>query len=85
MTPEEADIFLRTAKGHCPKHYPLFLTALRAGLRGGELVALHRGDLHFGEDAHDPNRYILVQRNYDRHSGRFLTPKSKKSRRVDLI
>jgi len=84
LTPEEADRFLRTAKEHCSKHCSLFLTALRAGLRGGELVALRWGDFHFGEDARDPNRYLLVQRNYDRHSGRFLTPKSKKPRRVDL-
>jgi len=84
LTPEEADRFLRTAKEYCPKHYPLFLTALRAGLRAGELVAVHWGDFQFGRDAQDPNRYLLVQRNYDRHSGRFVTPKSKKPRRVDL-
>jgi integrase len=36
----------------------------------------------FEDSAQDPNRYILVQRNYAQ--GRFTTPKSKKSRRVDL-
>ena len=56
--------------------------ALRAGLRKGELIALKWGDVHFGESAEDPNRYILVQRNYSH--GRFTTPKSKEARRVDL-
>src|SRR6266480_5720464 len=36
----------------------------------------------FGVSPADPNRYILVQRNYS--LGRFTSPKSKKSRRVDL-
>jgi hypothetical protein len=38
--------------------------------------------IQFGESPEDPNRYVLVQRNYSH--GRFTTPKSKKSRRVDL-
>lgn len=40
------------------------------------------GDIQFGSDEEDPNRYILVQHNYV--LGHFTTPKSKKSRRVDL-
>ena len=55
--------------------------ALRAGLRKGELLAVRWGDIQFGGDE-DPNRYIYVQHNYVH--GRFTTPKSKKSRRVDL-
>ena len=43
----------------------MFLTALRAGLRRGELVALTWGDIQFGESEADTNRYILVRRNYD--------------------
>jgi integrase len=66
----------------CPEQYPIFLTALRAGLRRGELVALKWGDIQFGESEKDSNRYILVQRNYVH--GKFTTPKSKKTRRVDL-
>lgn len=63
----------------------MLLTAVWAGLRRGELVALKWGDIQFGENASDPNRYILVQRNYDhRWSRKFSTPKSKKARRVDL-
>jgi integrase len=56
--------------------------ALRAGLRKGQLIALKCGDIQFGESEQDSNRYILVQRNYSH--GRFTSPKSKKSRRVDL-
>jgi integrase len=40
------------------------------------------GDIQFGAGEDDANRYILVQRNYV--NGRFTTPKSNKSRRVDL-
>jgi integrase len=60
----------------------LFLTALRAGLRRGEVVALQWGDIQFGASEDDPNRYILVQHNYVKRQ--FTTPKSKKNRRVDL-
>jgi len=63
-------------------NFPLFLTALRAGLRRGELGALKWGDIQFGASEQDANRYILVQRNYV--YGQFTTPKSNKPRRVDL-
>jgi len=79
---EEAEAFLESGKQFCPRYYPLFLTALRAGLRRGELVAMTWGDIQFGVGVHDANRYILVQRNYV--YGQFTTPKSKKPRRVDL-
>ena len=82
LTRPEADRLLRAAEEYCPRYYPLFLTALRAGLRQGELVALRWGDIQFGNSAEDPHRYIMVQHNYVR--GQFTTPKSKKSRRVDL-
>jgi integrase len=82
MTRVEADAFLSAVREVCPDWYPFFLTALRAGLRKGELIALKWGDIQFGENPEDPNRYILVQRNYSQ--GRFTSPKSKKSRRVDL-
>jgi integrase len=84
LTPEEAHRLLEPAKDFCPNRYPLFLTALRAGLREGELAALRWGDVQFGASGDDSNRYVLVQRNYDPRSGRFLTPKSNKPRRVDL-
>ena len=82
MTREEADKFLTAVTEVCPDWHSFFLTALRTGLRKGELIALKWGDLQFGESADDRHRYILVQRNYSH--GRFTSPKSKKSRRVDL-
>ena len=59
-----------------PKYYPLFLTALRTGMRLGELIALQPGDLDFN------GGFIEVRRAYSR--GRLSTPKSGKSRRVDM-
>jgi integrase len=82
FTAAEAQTFLNAAKDVCEKYYPLFLTALRAGLRRGELVALQWGDIQFGRDESDRNRFILVQHNYVRRE--HTTTKSKKSRRVDM-
>ena len=82
MTREEAERFLESTRQTCPDLYPLFLTALRAGLRRGELIALQWGDIQFGSSETDSNRYILVQRNFV--YGKFTSPKSKRSRRVDL-
>jgi integrase len=82
MTRPEAESFLAAVQDVCPEWYPFFLTALRSGLRKGELIALKWGDIQFGANDTDSNRFILVQRNYS--LGAFTTPKSKKSRRVDL-
>ena len=82
LTAAEAQAFLDAAKDVCSEYYGLFLTALRAGLRRGELVALRFGDVQFGKDENDPNRFLIVQHNYVR--GEHTTTKSKKSRRVDL-
>jgi integrase len=82
LTSKEAQQFLEAAKAVCMEYHPLFLTALRAGLRRGELVALQWGDIQFGRDEDDPNRFIVVQHNYVRRE--HTTTKSKKSRRVDL-
>jgi len=82
MTKPESDRLLAAVEELSPEYHPLFLVALRGGLRRGELVALQWGDVQFGSDDQDTNRYILVQRNYVH--GRFTTPKSKKSRRVDM-
>lgn len=63
----------------------MLLTALRAGLREGEIAALGWEDIQFGQDENSLDRFIVVQRNYDRRwSKRMLTPKSRKPRRVDL-
>jgi integrase len=40
------------------------------------------GDLQFGKDENDPNRFILVQHNYVRRE--HTNTKSKKARRVDM-
>ena len=82
MTRTEASRFLDAVKDLSPGYYALFLVALRGGLRRGELVALKWGDIQFGASETDPHRFILVQRNYVHK--RFTTPKSKKSRRVDM-
>jgi integrase len=82
LTPAEAEQFLQAAKQVCPEYHPLFLMALRAGLRRGELVAVQWGDFQFGRDEHDGNRFVIVQHNFVRRE--HTTTKSKKSRRVDL-
>jgi len=82
LTQAETGQFLQAAKEICPEYHPLFLMALRAGLRRGELVAVQWGDLQFGKDEQDANRFIIVQHNYVRRE--HTTTKSKKSRRVDL-
>jgi integrase len=80
------DHLLRTGKEVLSlREYALIFTAVRAGLREGDLAGLEWGDIQFGESDNDPERYILVQRSYDRRwSRRMLTPKSKKPRRVDM-
>jgi integrase len=65
-----------TAKEHYPRWYPFFLTALRTGMRLGELLALQPGDLDFN------GGFIEVKRNFTR--GHLTTTKSGKSRRVDM-
>jgi integrase len=82
LTRDETERLLDAAKQICPDYFPLFLVALRAGLRRGEVIALKWGDIQLGESDEDTNRYILVQRNYAEEQ--FTTPKSGKSRRVDL-
>ena len=82
LTPDESQRFLEAAKKFYPDYHPLFLCALRAGLRQGELLGLKWGDLQFGESDLDPNRFILVQRNLQ--AGRLISTKGHKRRRVDL-
>jgi integrase len=82
LTTLEVQQFLKAAQEICPDYSPLFLMAVRAGLRRGELVAVQWGDIQLGCDDRDSNRFILVQHNYVRRE--HTTTKSKKSRRVDL-
>ncbi len=57
-------------------HYPVFLLFARTGIRLGEGFGLKWGDIDF------PTRSIKVQRTYSK--GRIGTPKSGKSRTVDM-
>ncbi len=82
LTSEEVEQFLVAAEELCPEYAPLFLLAVRAGLRRGELVALQWQDVEFGQNDRDTNRFILVQHNYVRRE--HTNTKSKKTRRVDM-
>ena len=86
LRPDEVERLLEAARSRLPfQDYVMLLTALRAGLREGELAALQWEDLQFGPTESSLDRFIVVQRNYDRRwSKRMLTPKSRKSRRVDM-
>ncbi len=82
FTRSEALRFLQKTRLLRPDRYALFLTALRAGLRLGELLALEWRDIQFGESQDDSNRFIIVRHNFTH--GQFTTTKSRKERRVDL-
>jgi integrase len=82
LTAEEAETFLQAAKALRPNRYPLFLTALRTGMRLGELLALEWEDIQFGESEEGTNRYILVRHNFTH--GKFTSPKNRREERVDL-
>ena len=76
LTREELSSLLQAFRDYYPGHYPLALTMARTGLRLGEAIALQWGDIDF------KGRFIIVQRSYSR--GKTETPKSGKSRRVDM-
>ncbi len=76
LTREEVALLIGTAKAKLPRYYPLFLCAVRTGLRMGELLALQWDDIDW------QGRFIEVQRNYTHF--RLTTPKSGESRRVDM-
>ena len=76
FTWEEKELFEKAMQQHFPRYYPLFLTALRTGMRLGELIALQPGDLDFN------GGFIEIRRAFSR--GRLSTPKNGLSRRVDM-
>jgi integrase len=76
LTPEELAWLLQVTEALYPAHYPLFLTLARTGMRIGEALALKWGDIDFH------GRFIKVARGFSR--GQEETPKSGKSRRVDM-
>jgi len=55
MTRDEFEKFLTAVSEIRREWYVLFLTALRAGLRKGELITLKWGDIQFGESPDDSN------------------------------
>jgi integrase len=76
LTREEAAHLVDTLKEHFPHYYPLFLCALRTGMRIGELFGLEWGDVDFN------GHFIKVQRACVR--GNVGTTKNGKPRRVDM-
>jgi integrase len=76
LTSDELKLLLDTVKKHFPGHYTLFLLHARTGMRIGEALALKWSDLDYN------GRFIKVKRSYVR--GRISTPKSGKTRRIDM-
>jgi integrase len=76
LTREEAALLLYTSTEWAPREYPLFLCALRTGMRLGELLGLHWGDIDFH------GAFIEVRRNLV--AGRVTSPKNGNPRRVDM-
>ena len=76
LTPKEGKHLLETVEKHFGRFFPLLLTAMRTGMRQGELLALEWGDIDW------TGNFIEVRRSIWR--GIIGTPKSGKSRRVDL-
>lgn len=76
LTREEVGLLLRTSQEHFPAFYPFISLLVRTGMRMGEAIGLQWGDLDF------QSHFITVQRTLSH--GKLTTPKSGKSRRVDM-
>jgi len=76
LTPKEGDLVLTTAGKHFGRSYPLLLCAMRTGMRQGEILALEWGDIDWN------GNFIEIRRSVTK--GVTGTPKSGKSRRVDM-
>jgi integrase len=62
LKPKEVERLLQAAADCLSlRDYALILTAVRAGLRKGELAGLKWGDIQFGESDDDPDRYALAE------------------------
>jgi integrase len=75
---------LTAMQEHAPQYYAYFFTLARTGMREGEGLALTWDCVQFGASAADPHRFIHVQRTDDPVHNRMNTPKSGKTRRVDM-
>jgi integrase len=73
---EEVNLFLKTCLKMCPEHYPFFLCAFRTGMRLGELLALHWGDVDWNR------RFLRVERSYKLKQ--VTQTKNGRARRVDM-
>jgi len=76
LTREEVQKLLDAAENIGSDTHAVILTAVRTGVRMGELFGLQWGDLDFN------SRFLEVRRNITR--GRIETPKSGQLRRVDM-
>ena len=76
LTSEELKKLLDAVQDHFPEHYTLFLLLARTGMRIGEAIALQWGDIDFN------GRFVEIKRSNVREI--ITTPKSGKSRRVDM-
>ncbi|MGE5708725.1 MAG: tyrosine-type recombinase/integrase [Nitrospira sp.] len=76
LTTEEVRVLLHMTRERTPLFYPLFLCAVRTGLREGELIGLRWNDIDFHGD------FIEVRHNVVRRKE--TTTKTRKIRRVDL-
>ena len=76
LTSNELKLLLDTFSEHFPEHYTLVLLLARTGMRISEALGLKWGDIDYN------GRFIEVKRSYVR--GKISTPKSGKSRRVDM-
>ncbi|MBL6994182.1 tyrosine-type recombinase/integrase [Desulfobacula sp.] len=75
-TQEELKKALDCFEMNFPKHYPMFLTMGRTGIRYGECLGLQWKDIDF------ENRFINIERGFSK--GKIETPKSGQSRKVDM-
>ncbi|MDM8536581.1 site-specific integrase [Desulfobacterales bacterium HSG17] len=73
---DELSLLLSSFKDNYPEHYPFALTLARTGMRLGEAMALKWGDVDFN------GRFIRIERALTKDG--VDTPKSGKSRRVDM-
>lgn len=73
---KEVVTFLESAKQNEPVYYPLFLTLFRTGLRLGEALALPWSNVDWN------GSFLVVKQSFRR--GMFGTPKTGKTRRVDM-
>lgn len=73
LTPEEIRLLLDKARGI---FYPFFLTAVRTGLRQGELIGLQWGDIDWN------GKFLTVKRTIYKKTPKI--PKYGKERKVDM-